>query len=270
MSHLAEHFSEYFSLQFADTEALQQEAFKIRYRVYCEEFQYRSKENCPEGLEKDVDDDRSLHFLLQHNSSKSSIGCVRLVLPNQKFNNILPFERSVPKEVEMSWQPCLRHNYGEISRLAVIPEFRRRQGEDTNPIGELLSANDLRNSHYNFLEQRKFSLIALSLYLTPIAISLELGIDLIAVMKPRLARNLRSIGIVSHCLSNLFDYQGKQGLFLIKPQEILQYADSNIQDLLACIHDRVFKSISDDRWQELHRDLCPASNSISPKLPLAS
>jgi N-acyl amino acid synthase of PEP-CTERM/exosortase system len=266
MPNLAEHFSEYFSLQFANTEALKQKAFQIRYQVFCEEFQYQAKESCPEGLEKDADDDRSLHFLLQHKSSKSSVGCVRLVLPQQQSpNNILPFERVVSKEVEMSWQPHLRYNYGEISRLAVTSQFRRRAGEDNNPAGDLLSINDLRNSYYN-LEQRKFPVIALSLYLTPISIAFELGIDLFILMKPRLARNLRSIGIVSHCLSNLFDYHGRQGLFLIKPTEVFQFADSNIQDLLSLIGDGVVHAIPNNLWQELRRDL----DTNSPKLSLAS
>jgi N-acyl amino acid synthase of PEP-CTERM/exosortase system len=267
MSNLAEHFSEYFSLQFANTKALKQKAFQIRYQVYCEEFQYQVRENCPEGLEQDADDDRSLHFLLQHKASNSSVACVRLVLPTPPSpSNILPFEKAVPKGIEMSWQPQLRDNYGEISRLAVISQFRRRQGEDSSPMGDLLSVADLRNSYYD-LEQRRFPIIALSLYLTPIAIALELGIDLVVVMKPRLARNLRSIGIVSHCLSNLFDYHGKQGLFLIKPTEIFQFADSNIQDLLILINERVVKSISAARWQELHQQL---ANTSSPKLSLAS
>ncbi len=266
MSNLAEHFHEYFSLQFANNETLKQKVFKIRYEVYCEEFKYQARVNCPEGLEKDADDDRSLHFLLQHKATNSSIGCVRLVLPNQpSLSNVLPFEKAVPQGVEMSWQPQLRGNYGEISRLAVISQFRRRQGEDSNPVGDLLSLTDLRNSYYD-LEQRRFPIIALSLYLTPIAIALELGIDLVVVMKPRLARNLRNIGIVSHCLSNLFDYHGKQGLFSIRPTEIFQFADENIQDLLILINERIVKSISTARWQELHQQLA----NTSPKLSIAS
>jgi N-acyl amino acid synthase of PEP-CTERM/exosortase system len=266
MSNLAEHFNEYFSLQFANTEALKQKAFKIRYQVYCEEFQYQAQGNCPDCLEKDADDDHSLHFLLQHKATNSSIGCVRLVLPNQpSLSNVLPFEKALPQEVEMTWQPQLRGNYGEISRLSVVSQFRRRKGENSNPVGDLLSLKNLKNS-YSDLEQRRFPVIALSLYLTPIAIALELGIDLVVVMKPRLARNLRNIGIISHCLSNLFDYHGKQGLFLIRPTEIFQFADENIQDLLIFINERVIKSISADRWQELQQQLA----NTSPKLSIAS
>jgi N-acyl amino acid synthase of PEP-CTERM/exosortase system len=255
MSNLAEHFSEYFSLQFANTELLQQETFKIRHQVYCRELNYQMPENCPEGLEKDKDDDRSLHFLLQHKPSNSFAGCVRLVLPSpQSAQLMLPFERALSGEkVEIDWNPRLREKYAEMSRLAVLGRFRRRQGEKSSAMGELPSLEAFRDR--DEAGERKFPVIALSLYLIPIVVALELDIEIVVTMKPRLARHLRSIGVVSHCLSSFFDYYGKQGVFRINPREIFATEDPNLRDLIAVIRRGSIESLTLAKCQQLRTEL---------------
>ncbi|MGK7950603.1 MAG: GNAT family N-acyltransferase [Xenococcaceae cyanobacterium] len=63
---ITQHFDKYFQLIVANTAELKQEVFSIRYQVYCEELNFEPAENFPNGLEKDIYDERSIHYLLQH------------------------------------------------------------------------------------------------------------------------------------------------------------------------------------------------------------
>jgi N-acyl amino acid synthase of PEP-CTERM/exosortase system len=258
MSSLAEHFYQYFSLSFANSEELKQENFKIRYQVYCSELNYEPIDKFPDRMEIDEYDDRSLHFLLKHKPSDCYAGCVRIVLPDWKLHqNNLPFEQAITEKLNFYSNDCERFKYCEISRLAVLSQFRRRIGEDTNPIGELLSRQHI-NGNINSSKkdrQRKFPLIAFSLYWTSISIALAMGIDIIALMEPRLARHLRSVGIFSTSISDLFEYHGKRGIFLIKPSELIDRMDEDIKALFEVIQAQVNSSISPREWDELQQKI---------------
>ena len=91
---LVENFENYFSVDFAVTPEQKRKVFSIRYRVYCDEFQYESPENFPDKQEFDEFDDHSLHCLITHKQSEIPAGCVRLVpTTGSKSDNLLPFEK---------------------------------------------------------------------------------------------------------------------------------------------------------------------------------
>ncbi len=50
---LVESFSRYFRVSLAETVAQKQQVFRIRYRVYCEEFKYESQYHFTDQLEVD-------------------------------------------------------------------------------------------------------------------------------------------------------------------------------------------------------------------------
>ncbi len=87
-------FSKYFFAVLATTPELRETAYRIRYQVYCKEFQFEPEANCPGQKERDDYDEQSVHGLLMHRSSGAAIGCVRLVLPHPDDPALpLPFER---------------------------------------------------------------------------------------------------------------------------------------------------------------------------------
>ena len=44
---LETHFEKYFSISLADTESLKEQVYRIRYEVYCKEFDFEPAENFP-------------------------------------------------------------------------------------------------------------------------------------------------------------------------------------------------------------------------------
>ena len=232
---IAQHFSQYFQPVIANTAELKKEVYRIRYKVYCEELNYESTTKFPDGLETDIYDARSIHYLLKHRSTGVYAGCVRVVLP-QKQNAIttFPLDKVFPEHFSVT-QTC-RTNCCEISRLAVISEFRRRPGEANSPEGMLFSPS---NGNTMREQKRKFPVIALSLYWISISLALVHELDILAIMEPRLARHLRRFGITSNLIGDLVEYRGKRGLFLIQPTKLLPHLDTNIRELFDLIHTNV-------------------------------
>ena len=81
---LLAHFTRYFEILRADTPALLEQVFRLRYAVYCQEGCLPGFDpvDYPDGLERDIYDyeHRSVHCLLRHRPTGSNAGTVRLVL----------------------------------------------------------------------------------------------------------------------------------------------------------------------------------------------
>lgn len=236
---IAKHFSQYFQPVIADTAELKKEVYRIRYKVYCEELNYESTTKFPDGLETDVYDARSIHYLLKHRPTGVYAGCVRAVLP-QAENTIgtFPSENVCPSHFSLIGRS--RKNFCEVSRLAVPSGFRRRKGESNTPEGIVFSPSDT-SEHRG--QKRQFPLIALSLYWIAFSISLSLNLDGLTLMEPRLARHLRRSGIISELIGDLVNHRGKRGLFVIKPTELLYSIDDDMGELFEVIHSDVYKSV---------------------------
>jgi N-acyl amino acid synthase of PEP-CTERM/exosortase system len=68
-----------FTVRIADTDALRQQAFRLRHQVYCVENAFEPRR--ADGIETDSFDARAPHALLFHRAAEEPIGTVRLVLP---------------------------------------------------------------------------------------------------------------------------------------------------------------------------------------------
>lgn len=88
--------------------------YRLRYRVYCQEYKFLSAKNYPDGQEKDEFDNRSEYILAVQNSSQI-IGCVRLIKPAA-----VPF----PTEKEFNVKNVDKQRTVEISRLIVERPYR--------------------------------------------------------------------------------------------------------------------------------------------------
>lgn len=241
---IAKHFFNYFSLSIADTPELQQEVYKIRYQVYCEEFQYKSKEKFLDGMEQDFYDSRSIHCLLKHQHSDRYVGCVRLVLRNlERLDDKFPLEQIFHHDFELIKAPFC--DYAEISRLAIIRDFRQRQGEDTSSAGLLFFGNQ-PNSLSTYRERRIFPFTLLSLYLSCTSVLLSLKINnALTVMEAELSRHLRLYGIPSCLVGDFVNFQGMQAPFLLSPMNIMSSMDSEIAALFNAIHSELKVKIKD-------------------------
>lgn len=235
-----DHFSSYFSISIADTPELQQEVYKIRYQVYCEELGYEPKENFADGMETDIYDYRSIHCLLKHKPSGLYAGCVRLVLADlEQLEKPFPLEKVCHHNIDFRQKSRL--HYAEISRLAVISQFRKRKGEKNSATGLILPEQELAPS---IKEKRKFPVIASSLYLACLSMIMTMEIDYaLTVMEARLSRHLRIIGIPSQLIGDFVEYHGKRGPFLMSPASVLSNISEDIRYLFDNIHSQLQSSI---------------------------
>ncbi|MBV8883777.1 MAG: PEP-CTERM/exosortase system-associated acyltransferase [Chroococcidiopsidaceae cyanobacterium CP_BM_RX_35] len=235
---LIKNFYDHFRLVIANTNKLREEVYKIRYRVYCQELNYKKEENCWNGMEQDIYDRRSIHCLLMHRSSKVYAGCVRLILadPDAPKVSRLPLEKVCCRSLKPNNLP--HYFYGEVSRLAVMAEFRKCQEEtQTTPI----SAAGIR---FTEQERRYFPLIVTGLYLTAASISLEIGLDsAFTLMEPRLARHLRRFGIKFRQIGELVEFHGQRGLFQISRSAILSSMNANTYELFQTLRSEVRRSL---------------------------
>lgn len=214
---LAKHFHEYFLVCMADTEELQKEVFKLRYDVYCAELGY--EKDCPVDCEKDKFDEYATHVLIKHKPSGIYAGCVRLVAPpSSNPKALLPFEVNCANSFDPQKVAFLREEsvkVGEVSRLAVRANFRRRLSDAKSPNG----INPERMALDPSLDgMRYFPMIAVSLYFAATSMVRSQHIKYaVVMMEVRLARLMRISGIDFKQLGETIDYHGQRALFYIEP-----------------------------------------------------
>lgn len=228
-------FHEYFQPVLATSEEQLQEVFRIRYQVYCQEFEFEREEDCPNQMERDEYDHQSLHCLLIHQPSGRAAGCVRLVLNDPKNpESRLPLLSHCRESIDRSIidpDKLPSGSYGEISRLAVISDFRRRKKERETPIG-----NTSEDIGLSLVEQRHFPFIALGLYLSAASTGMLTGLQgVFAMMEPRLARLLSRFGIRFTQVGKVVDYHGPRAPFYITRDDLLYGIKPEISNLLDLI-----------------------------------
>ncbi|WP_432821235.1 PEP-CTERM/exosortase system-associated acyltransferase [Trichloromonas sp.] len=99
-----------------------EQLYRLRYQVYCIECGFESPEDHPRGLEYDKYDAHASHFCAMVAGSDEIIGTVRIILPSDIGFPLLHHCQLYP--VQRTIEPgCV----GEISRLAISKDFRRRE-----------------------------------------------------------------------------------------------------------------------------------------------
>jgi N-acyl amino acid synthase of PEP-CTERM/exosortase system len=212
---ISDHFTEFLQPHVAVDQALKEEAFKIRHNVYCEELAFEDMRD--NGQESDEFDHQSIFSLIKHIPSETFTSCVRLVTSSGP-NELLPIEKycmgSITNE-NLSPKRFNRTEIGEISRLAVKSDFRRRKadsfkGSGTGVISEI---------SYSETELRCFPFIAIGLYMAAATMAMNTGIRHVYVMmEPRLARSMKFIGITFKQLGEPIDYHGLRAPYYINPE----------------------------------------------------
>jgi N-acyl amino acid synthase of PEP-CTERM/exosortase system len=212
---LLEDFQEYFELEMASTPEQMESVYRIRYRVYCEEFGYEPVESFPTDQEMDAFDAHSSHCLVTHKSTGMPAGCARLVHVSEQ--TLMPMEKFCSSSLDekiMSSYEDKRATMCEFSRLAVDGAFRRRTGELASRFGEISSLDCTQR------EKRTFSVIAVATILAAFAMSDRIGRPhCFAMMEPFLPRLLRRSGIVVHPAGREIDYHGVRAPYFFETHE---------------------------------------------------
>lgn len=236
-SSIAALFDSYFSVIPANTEELIKSVYGIRHQVYCEELGYEAQR--ANHLEFDDYDLRSIHCLLFHKTSQTYAGCVRLILadnydPSAKF----PLEHVCNNKINRDLDGPSgdgRRQYGEISRLAITANFRRRRGEANFPDGGSEAIDDPDQD-----ERRRFPSVALGLYVAITAMGLDQGLDgVFAMMEPRLARQLRRFGFLFEQAGDAVEHRGIRAPFYISRDNLFNNLKPEFMELLHKIQNQL-------------------------------
>lgn len=234
---IVDYFSRYLKPQIANSDVVKEQAYKLRHQVYCEELAY--EETNAAQLECDEFDARAIHCVVQHLSSNTLAGTLRLI-PTKNGDELLPLDKLCAQAIthpELHPKHFLRHQVCEISRLAVPAVFRKRQtdqfaGSATGAINE---------QTFSTHELRYFPYIAISLYLSAIAMCRKMRcFHVFVMMEPRLARSLDFVGIHFTQLGPVIDYHGKRAAYYVDARELRKDLSVGYKNFLQVIEGELF------------------------------
>lgn len=240
---IAKNFNQFFQIKFADTKLLREEAFKIRYGVYCDELGWEP-ENVLQ-METDDCDDYAYHCLIKHKRTGVYAGCVRLVIPPVQIPDLaLPFEKnclhSARKEVLDSTK-LTRGSFGEISRLAVLTSFRRRKREKKAPF--IINAVN-SGTIYTEEEHRHFPNIAMGLYIAAVALAdICNHVGSFVMMEPKLNRRLKRFGLPFEQIGDEIDYHGMRAMFFLSRNNFCSQLTPELKELYLQIYNDLVKQV---------------------------
>lgn len=232
-------FFDYFSLELADSRELLDESFRLRYKVYVDEMQFERAEDFPTGLERDPFDPRALTVLLRHSASGLVMGCVRLIVADPAdVARPFPFEIVAGEQIAHRSEVFLqtpRERIGEVSRLAVAKEFRRRKSDQE--MG-LFAVQDLGDQAED--PRRRNIPPALGLVFAAAWLGVEVGLNAVFVMMElRLARLLRSLGLSFNQVAEPIEYHGLRAPFEITRESLLGEMSPPLRSALDLVQQRV-------------------------------
>ena len=187
-------FHEHFEILTGASESLAGMAQALRYQVYCLETGFENAADFPDGRERDLFDDHSVHGLIRFRETGEPLATVRLVLPDAADPaRPLPLElhcREAAARASVMLEGWSRQGLAEISRFAVSKQAMHRLKE--------------RGQSRQLMLQ-----VTLGLFHAVLRLAAEQGVHhLYAVMEPSLLRLLSRFGIVFHALGGVVPYHG--------------------------------------------------------------
>jgi N-acyl amino acid synthase of PEP-CTERM/exosortase system len=201
---LAEIYDRIFEAVPADTDALRDECYRVRYQVYCVENKFEPADDKPDGRERDAFDARAWHGLLRFRRTGACVGTIRIIPPD---------EAAGPEAALPMYQICAANGVKpgalppagstlEISRFAISKEFRKRA--DDALYGRVYDREELARDDRRMIPH-------LTLGLMRLALELSRGRDakyVCAVMEPTLIRLLGRLGIHWQAIGPMVEHHG--------------------------------------------------------------
>lgn len=191
-----------FELRLATTRAIENDAFAIRWQVYCRELGYEPTEKFPDQRESDAADRHAVQVVAYHRRTGLPVGCFRLLLADPaRLEEPFHIEEictdlrpgSLPRAGER------RLGYAEMSRYCILAPFRRftRQA----PAG-------MEPAHWQAEEPLRRGLATL-MWLAAVHLAVHIRLDyILALMEPRLCQLARSWGFVFEAIGPGVDFRG--------------------------------------------------------------
>lgn len=215
---LGEGFTRYFEFVPALDEAQRDNALFIRHQVYCRDLGFEPVRE--DERETDEYDRHSLHCLLRTAQQPAElVGCARMVLARPEDPAYpLPFEKLCREALDRSIvDPAKlpRDKIMEISRLAVVSNFRRRKGETKAAVA--IDAADFGSPR-----QPRFPYIPVGIYLGVAAMAQRHGIEYAFILtEPRLAEHFARLGMDIRPIGAGVEHRGIRIPSMMRVKEVI-------------------------------------------------
>lgn len=233
MGNMRKAFNEYFEIIPANTPDLREIAYKLRYQVYCLETRFEDADSFPDKMEKDAYDDNASISLLKHRKTDSYAGTVRLIIPDVKQPDELPFYKVASDRFFLNTNHFPPSKIAEVSRFAISKQFRKRLGERNSPSG----ATTIERPDVS-IENRVIPHIVLGLFVGMVRMSAEHGIKhWLCVMEPALVRLLGRYGLHFYPKGQSVHYHGIRQTCYTDIDDFLARAYEENQEVWSLITD---------------------------------
>ncbi len=128
------------------------EIFKLRYRVYCQEWGFDKQMNHSSEIVNDSFDEKAIHFVAR-DESRAMVGAIMLILDSSEG---YPIEKHCELTINKDELP--RDRLAEIARLVIHRDYRRRSedkyiyghDEERRSIGSYNFPQNLRRANTGF------------------------------------------------------------------------------------------------------------------------
>jgi len=205
------------------------EVAKLRYHVFCQEFEFEPANK--QQRELDHCDDYAEFALIKSARDQQAAGCLRVIMPKHD-DQLLPMEQHCRQAIERSHFNLAglpREEICEVSRLAVHADFR----------GDSLKNRSMSASQKKKTNQYA-SLVSVSLLAMAAMIAQKHGRQhVLSMMEPRLARGLRLGGIPVKQAGDVVEYHGKRAPFYVTADDMLSGIAWKHPDLIETIEQQV-------------------------------
>lgn len=213
---LVDHYNRYFEVVRANTPALRERVFRLRYEVYCLENPFENAAEFPDGMERDEFDSRSVHALLRHRSTGADVGTIRVILPGGERAPPLPVAAILQKHGIDPDRYFPRRWTAELSRFAVAKSFRRRRTDGRYPDEADAGMAD------GEIDRRIIPVMTLGLMMAALQIGIERGLShACAVVEPTMFRLLARHGIELTPVGPAVDHHGLRQPCYLVAEELL-------------------------------------------------
>jgi N-acyl amino acid synthase of PEP-CTERM/exosortase system len=236
-------FRKYFAVVPALTDELRDHAYRIRHQVYCEELGFEPRR--PNRRESDEYDAHSLHCLVRSVPTGEYVGCTRLILARPGDPGyLLPFEKTCARTIDRSIVDPLalpRERIAEVSRLAIVSEYRRRRGEQNSPA-------PVSDEGFGSQEKPRFPYLVIGLYLGTIELAALHGIDTLFVLtEPRLVRHFATLGVKISPIGGPVEHRGMRVPSTMSVQSIIAGFNIVVRPLYNVIAEEVRHGVREQR-----------------------
>jgi N-acyl amino acid synthase of PEP-CTERM/exosortase system len=230
-----EGFRKYFEIVPALSDMQKDAAFHLRHSVYCEDLGWEPTRS--DAKETDDFDAHSLHCLVRSVASGHFVGYVRLVLARpENLLHPLPFENTCAETLDSSiidLASVSREHIAEVSRLAIVGQYRRRRGEERNP-------GTLQEDSFGNPEQPRFPYLLIGLYMAVFALAERHGLKtLFLLVEPRLARHLNHVGIHNVQIGRGAEHRGLRIPAMMDVSQIIQNLNPFLRSIFVIVSDEV-------------------------------